>query len=308
MKVKQPKAYHFSPKNKSDYTKNMEKIINYIIQQRLDSVDESKTLHMGDKVVIKIDDIDHDLKETLKNTNFTHLKLDESLVEKYQNFLFNKGIFGDNDNCTLQETLEARTHKAKNPAYTLYEDPKELMLIELNAIGRYTGAENTYLGYTAINDLLRGKYPAIIQEENLYSLLINIALISQTLNRATSVVIPEAIRMQDTYGLDEMIYKAENQLVEEVKAFISTSAGGTEFRQGKAPVKVCYHNTKGIMLGRTLLGLPGESEYLIPPSTQIKYTSYVYDGKHHLFTVEGVNVVCLYEEQEMSGIVPLFDE
>jgi hypothetical protein len=87
----------------------------------------------------------------------------------------------------------------------------------------------------------------------------------------------------------------EKQEVEQIQGFTST-AYKTQKQFGS--VQVVYKNVQGVNVA-ALSEFPSEKEYLIPPSTQIKYTGHkVVDGRH-VFTAEGTNIL-LDTKKELS--------
>lgn len=162
--------------------------------------------------------------------------------------------------------------------------------------------KHTTDNYAHINYLSREQYDKFLDkegqlnEEAVKKYLIDGAVTSNAINKIRAVNTPTVTRYKDDYGRDQMIEDVNNNKVTQESSFLSTAYAPAEVfamtlkAEGKSVDKVIIEKVKGVNIS-PLSKLPGEKEYLIPPSTQLKWTGHKIDKDgSHIFTAEGANV------------------
>lgn len=307
--------YAASPLNKSEETKLMEQIISALIsdtyQDSAKKYDELRKKrpdlksHIAkkitavessyqQKVILLVDNnqlfaqLDYDknvrvnITELIKKVNFTHISLSDADLAKYEDFY-------DNDSEIRLSIPNPEQFREKIAAadLTQREYLPQLTYAEQLAVHKYTS-----VNYEDMNNMLRGSaIPDDVAE--ISQALIDIAIASQGLNKVPDIELPTVIRFQDEYGLENMKKLAAQGGVEQVPGFIST-AHQPQKRFGE--VQIIFKNTKGKSIS-ALSKMSEEEEYLIPPTTQIRFIGYEFKDGRHIFTAEGANVLL---DQEYS--------
>jgi hypothetical protein len=270
--------YEYGPLNKSDETKLFESLVYDIIEDKA-ALKTGKSLKLKtriekDRMYVMREGEEIDLSKLLRKVNLNHVKLPQEALDKYES-LYDRGIYPTN-NYGGVPTREVMRFRIEGGDPEQKEVLNKLTYAEQVAINIYTSGE-----YSNINDILRGNKPP----QDFDKKLVDIAIASQGLNKLPSVKLHTVIRTQNLHGLDEMINKALNHEIEENKGF--TSAAHTPYNEGE--VQIIYDNVQGVSVDSISANV-GENEYLIPPSTQIKYTGYKFINGKHVFSAEGANV------------------
>ena len=215
--------------------------------------------------------------------NLNHVKLTDTALQGYETIYENDPELQvdipsreDFDERLLQSDIHQRESLGK------------LSYAEKISINIYTGVD-----HEEINGILRG----LEAPENFDRYLMDIAVSSQGLNSLPTIELPTISRMQDKFGLDDMISLQENHGVEEAKGFISTSYKTLD---KFGDVQIIYKNIRGVSID-ALSEYPDEREYLIPPSTQVRYTGHKIVNDRHIFTAQGANVL-LDQSKEASPV------
>lgn len=191
---------------------------------------------------------------------------------------------------------------------------KNLHHAEMVSINKYTGSS-----FSSINALSRGQYDAKsgnnyyfkdekgdLNQDAVKKRLVDLAVVSNGLNKVHAVNRPSVIRNQDAYGVDQMIKDAQKGNVTNSNSLLSTSYHDGFGKMDNKPVdkvEIILKNVKGVNVS-PISQAAGEREFLLPPSTQLKWTGHKAEEKQefdlnsmkhvnyttHTFTVEGANV------------------
>ncbi len=111
---------------------------------------------------------------------------------------------------------------------------------------------------------------------------------SVALNAVPSIELPNVTRMEHRDRLDTMLENAKQQKVVQSNGF--TSAAFKAVGHIFGDVQIVFQNIRGVSVS-CISRNPFEEEFLIPPSTQIKYTGHKIIDGNHVFTAEGANVL-----------------
>jgi hypothetical protein len=273
--------YAYGPLNKSKETRLYEQIIGDIISDKKNALKEDpkvfepkiKTRVENKNMYVTRNGEEININKLLKNVNLGHVQLPEKSLRDYE-FLY------ENDK-DLRSTVPSRNkfeQKISKADIHQQSTLKQLSYAEKIGINIYTGGD-----YTEMNGILRGSE----SPQNFDKHLMNIAVASQGLNSLPSIDLPIVSRREGQYGLAKMLEMQKNHEVEQVKGFLSTA---TETQTGFGEVQIIYKNVQGVNIA-AISTFPKEKEYLVPPSTQIKYTGHkIVDGVN-IFTAEGANVL-----------------
>lgn len=304
-----PLEYAFGPLNKSEETRKFEQIMSSVMSDRyqesakqydqvrsdpkqvngkgkyIDQNTPTSDPNYEKKVTFSVENNQlwvelHDqnnekvnMSELLKKVNFGHVSLPETDLKKYEDLYENNQKM--NGEVLSKEDFKKRISETD---LTQQEYLPKLSHAEMLAINSYSSSN-----YTEMNGLLRGtKIP-----NDPAKTLIENAIASQGLNKVPDIELPVVTRYQDEYGLDKMKDMANLGKVDEVPAFISTAFEG---QKGFGTVQIIYENVRGKSIS-ALSQYPHEQEYLIPPTTQIKFTGHKFENGKHTFTAEGSNVL-----------------
>ena len=292
--------YAYGPLNKSDETKLFEQIVRDIIIDRKNLLNADKTkpkvttrvqnnimyaIHNGQEI---------NINELLKNVNLNHVNLHENDLRGYE-ILYTK-------DSNLKNTVPSSNNFDERIVQSdihQQESLSKLSYAEKVAINVYTSSQ-----YDDMNGILRG----CNAPQDFDRCLMDIAVASQGLNSLPSIELPTVTRMQGKYDLDKMMKMQKNHEIEQVQGFLSTSY---ETQKHFGDVQIVYENVRGVSIA-ALSEFPDEKEYLIPPSTQIKYTGYKFIQGRHVFTSEGANVLLdtkqetpLHDKTPISKNIPI---
>jgi ADP-ribosyltransferase exoenzyme len=299
-KERQKFKYAFGPLNKDKATIELEKIFNDLVE---DSTKQDKsvkiTLENGQLFYQKGTSDKVNLTDILSKANLTHLNIDPAIIETYSKI----PAIHDNPvtkvvkagNVVQKEATKALTEeefkvKINRATPEQKEYLKELSYGECLAIYRYTSPE-----YAKINGLMRGDYRSLkklreLEEEKVKSTLMHTIVASSALNKVPDIDLPTVTRRQGDFGIDQMIENVKNNMVTQEKAFISTSFEDHDSFKKTYPNQIILKNVQGKDIS-AISYFGKEKEYLISPSTQLKWTGHTIDGENHIFTVEGSNAL-----------------
>ncbi|MGI4775366.1 MAG: hypothetical protein ACRYE9_00270 [Janthinobacterium lividum] len=223
------------------------------------------------------------LNELLSKVNFNHLALSGQDISMYSQHVASK---------LAPITPEGYKrlfdyHYMQNPNSKEKEFLNQLDHGEKQAIQIYSGND-----YKEINAVLRGQaVTKSLSSEKIVESLMHAAVASHGLNKLPDVELPRTVRIQDDYELNELIDNASQHKVTLESAFISTADQFSQFATDlfKGNVRIIYENVKGKKVDA--LSIAPENEYMIPPSTQIKWTGHKEENGIHYFTAQGANVL-----------------
>ena len=299
-KEKQKFKYDFGPLNKDKATIELEKIFNDLVE---DSTKQDKsvkiTLENGQLFYQKGTSDKVNLTDILSKANLTHLNIDPAIIETYskipaihdnpatQVVKAGKIVLKEATKALTEEEFKVKINRA-TPEQKEYLN--ELTYGEHLAIYRYTSPE-----YAKINGLMRGDYRSFkklggVEEEKVKSTLMHTIVASAALQKMPDVDLPTVTRRVDNFGMDQMIENVKNNIVTQEKAFISTSFEDHDDFKKVYPNQIILKNVQGKDIS-AISYFGKEKEYLISPSTQLKWTGHTMNGENHIFTVEGSNVL-----------------
>ena len=286
-KEKQKFKYASGPLNKDKATIELEKIFNDLVE---DSTKQDKsvkiTLENGQLFYQKGTNDKVNLTDILSKANLKHLNIDPALIETYSK------IPAIHDNPGNKPILTEAGFKSKiNGATPVQKEYlNELTYGECLAIYRYTSPD-----YAKINGLMREDYQNLkklgeLQEETVKSALMHTIVASSALSKVPDIDLPTVTRRQGDFGIDQMIENVKKNNVTQEKAFTSSSFEDLEEFKLTYPNQIILKNVQGKDIS-AISYFGKEKEYLISPSTQLKWTGHTMDGENHVFTVEGSNVL-----------------
>ena len=203
---------------------------------------------------------DINIHDLMKNVNLNHLSFSAEEIAHYTRLRLDQDVKRNTerqleynkDKDAFITKLKGEYEDAINTAIKSsdgdqYKALHTLELGEIMAIRTYSGNQ-----YAKMNSALRGTLPTDnIQygvsrddsAQDFSTTLMDIAMASHGLNKLPDVDLPRVVRNQDTYGLEDMIKRAENHEVVQESAFLSTAhSSQTEF---SGEVKILYKNVKG---------------------------------------------------------------
>ncbi|WP_342224866.1 ADP-ribosyltransferase [Rickettsia endosymbiont of Urophora cardui] len=270
-------SYQYGPLNKSKDTQIFEEIIHDIIQDYENNTKNISFSKSNGQILLNRKGKTINLKNLLNNVNFNHLSISKEDIQKYAtNTKINLSPPSYKE---FQERIkEADIQQAASLSTLDYG--------EMLAIYKYTGVH-----YKTMSLLLRDT--DAMKTNQIASAMLNTAIASHGLNKLPDIHLPQVIRNQDKYNLNQLIKNAQEHIISQEKGFISTSLAPNlkiDTESNKKNVRIIYKNVRGKSIS-AISQRPDELEYLLPPSTQIRWTGYKNTSAGYVFTAEGANVL-----------------
>ncbi|MGX6960407.1 MAG: ADP-ribosyltransferase [Rickettsia endosymbiont of Pentastiridius leporinus] len=290
--TKEKNKYPFGPLNKSTESKVFETIVQDLIN---DYNNPNKKIQLfknnKNEIILKKNNAQISLSEFMKNVNLNHISLPKQAIKKYAEIGFPRLELKTINNTQSIVSLPPLTHnqfleRIENTNTPQTKDLKKLEYGEMAAINQYTSFK-----YQDINNLLRDSNSLPI--EKIPEMIMHIAVASHGLNKIPDIKLPIVIRNQQSELLNEYINNVKENKVTAEKAFISTSYESQENFNSKNKsegIKIIFKDVKGKDIS-PLSQYPNEKEYLLPPSTQLKWSGYSKTKLGHVFITEGANVL-----------------
>jgi hypothetical protein len=206
----------------------------------------------------------------------------------------------------LAEAEQKFKEQLENQAGSQSNNLKNLSHAEKAAINIYSSAE-----YTNINNFLRQQYSLVNKPLN--ETILHAAIGAQALNNLPDTDIKHAIRHETIFSED--VHKARQEMAKNggvslEAGFISTAneekASNKETFGSKAAedVTILYSNLRGKYIA-PISKYPEEGEYLLPPSTQLKWEGYKKEGKSHIFNTSVADAIEQLSSEEKKALSSL---
>lgn len=243
------------PHQKSVWSRDLEHITYQLLLGK-----DFEFLEYQDQIYIIIDGTEHfNLTETVKNTNFEHIDLDDQYFVLYRNFMAENNHYCELDRSLTDYYLEK-----------LYPSRPErcISFEEMQAINLYTGGY-----YCLMNALLRGTYNLKESKDNTKSTIIQSVMCASGLRKIPVIDIKECYRgISDVSELDicNFIKSAAQNKIISLDGFLSSCSDEGVARI--VQVNFIFKNLKGSYVA-PISQHPEEKEFLIPP-VQVQFNNY----------------------------------